>query len=188
MEAQPPPNNTGLEISGWNGYPIDFHSNVSYRCQRRMKFKDDLDLDNVQAQCLPENLWSMPEDWGQCVESMIYLVDNEFNNDDGYSLIAKQCPDPLSPPENGTVIVQHSGLQFGSVCPGRAGFQSLPMTGCESHNMQINYKSSALGATHSHNYEILVNADVQGILVALLVFTQPIIPSNLFFSGDVSIT
>ena len=71
LEAQLPPKETGLEILGWDGEVVDFNSKVTYKCQSGKKFTDDFDQASVQAECLPDNMWSLPADWGECVESKI---------------------------------------------------------------------------------------------------------------------
>ena len=186
LEAQPAPNDTGLVVSGWDGEVIDFNSHITYKCFRGMKFKDDFDQEMVQAVCLPENKWSFP-DWGQCIESKHLKVNvvHEFGHLE-FLFPAKYCSLPPSPPENGTVEIKHSGLKFGSVCPGANGAEDLPMTGCQEHGMKINFKSTLPQASKvQQSYEILVNNVESGTtFVFLLVFTQPVSPADLIIASS----
>jgi hypothetical protein len=67
-----PPNESSLETSRWDGSPINFYSNVTFVCQRKQKFYSDFSQQNVQAQCLPNNTWALPNSWGLCVESKLH--------------------------------------------------------------------------------------------------------------------
>ena len=68
LEPYPPPNGTGLIVSGWDGNLIEFEDKVIYICDRGRKFQDDFDQINVEATCKPEYTWDLPV-WGQCIES-----------------------------------------------------------------------------------------------------------------------
>ncbi len=44
--------------------------------------------------------------------------------------LATECPLPPAPPEDGgNVIVRHTGLFFGTICPGSQSYQPLPGSG-----------------------------------------------------------
>ena len=72
LEPYPPPNGTGLIVSGWDGNLIEFEDKVIYICDRGRKFQDDFDQINVEATCKPEYTWDLPV-WGQCIESNYQL-------------------------------------------------------------------------------------------------------------------
>ena len=62
------------------------------------------------------------------------------------------------------------------------------MTGCENHEMTIGHKKTDnVSSDWHHEYDILVNKDVDGALVLLAVFSQPITANQITFTGHVSI-
>ena len=67
---QPPHPDESLQlVPNWNGDFVEFHSGINYTCLRGQKFKVDFYLDKQNATCRPQNLWDVPDDWFQCVES-----------------------------------------------------------------------------------------------------------------------
>ena len=72
LEAYPPPTETGLVVSGWDGNIIEVDSKIDYKCFRGSKFTHDFSQEKVQSTCLPENLFELP-DWGQCIDSKFCL-------------------------------------------------------------------------------------------------------------------
>jgi hypothetical protein len=100
---------------------------------------------------------------------------------------AKYCPIPPDPPFEVKVTVTDSGLYFGAVCPGSDGFDSLPLIGCENHNIKIAFMiTSTLGCITTTKYKLIIDKDTGGSMIALLIFSNPINPSDIVFSGFVS--
>ncbi len=64
----------------WNGNPVEFNTNISYKCERGRKFNDDFDQTVVNATCLPENKWTKPLDgeWPKCNESKLSTLNRGF--------------------------------------------------------------------------------------------------------------
>ena len=53
----------------WDGGLVDFNTDIEYKCLRGQKFLRDFDLASQKSQCRPGNVWTLPAQWGQCVES-----------------------------------------------------------------------------------------------------------------------
>ena len=68
MQPPDPPTDMYLEPVDWDGHPIDFYSNITFKCKNGMKFAHDFDLESLQATCLPGNEWIAPV-WMKCVPS-----------------------------------------------------------------------------------------------------------------------
>lgn len=66
--APSPPEGTNVQHD-WNGDLIDFDAKINYTCKGGLKPNTSLNLDKIQAQCLPENGWDGPQEWISCVES-----------------------------------------------------------------------------------------------------------------------
>ncbi len=156
LQPYPAPNETRLEPSAWDGQLIGFEQKISYTCMRKMKFKDNFSQKDVKATCKPENTWDLPGDWGTC-------VDTRF------------CPTPPQPPEGGTVTVEHSGLRFGTICPGSNGFELLNLLGCSDHNVRVSYETDLLGEDKiKGTYSFMLDKGSGGALFLLLQFSQPL--------------
>lgn len=71
LEPDPPPNDTGLVVHGWDNNIIDIEDDIDYVCFRGSKFQHDFFNEKVSATCKTENIFELPESWGKCVESKI---------------------------------------------------------------------------------------------------------------------
>lgn len=104
-----------------------------------MKFTANLYQQKVQALCLPDNLWTLPDPWGTCVESEnLELIFVTFCCHWANILILKlanYCVLPPPPPDGGKIIIHNAGLYFGHVCP--TSFQALPGSGCSKNAIQV---------------------------------------------------
>ena len=69
----PPESPTGdMEPADWDGSPIEFDTNITYRCKRGMKVADDFEgiNDLPQATCREGNIWEFPASMPTCITSM----------------------------------------------------------------------------------------------------------------------
>ena len=69
--APPDVANGEMEPINWDGSPIKFDTNITYRCKRGMKFRDDFEGTEtmVQATCRDGNVWDLPTTIPFCVAS-----------------------------------------------------------------------------------------------------------------------
>ncbi len=69
--AAPEPDATSYLYADWDGNPVEFGTNISYKCEHGKKFDLDFDKPEEIATCLSGNDWKQPEkgQWPQCVES-----------------------------------------------------------------------------------------------------------------------
>ena len=69
MSCKAPPNKTDMGLMPvWDGEPIEFHTEVDYKCEDFGKFEKDFEAESINATCKPDNTWAEP-DWPQCLHS-----------------------------------------------------------------------------------------------------------------------
>eukprot|EP00095_Tigriopus_kingsejongensis_P012650 maker-scaffold1823_size43701-snap-gene-0.6 protein:Tk12650 transcript:maker-scaffold1823_size43701-snap-gene-0.6-mRNA-1 annotation:"hypothetical protein" len=86
--------------------------------------------------------------------------------------LAQHCPQPLDPPENGTIVVQSSGTYFGHLCRGHDfTWESVNHAGCQGLEIA---KKASVGqdqvATYMLRFYTLI--DPPQALLMLLQFSQ----------------
>ena len=99
-----------------------------------------------------------------------------------FHITARYCPYPPTRPEDVSVKILHSGLRFGTVCPGSDEFVPLPVTGCDGNAIRLGPVSRT---DSTSTYKWMLEKDQGGTLVILAVFTQPLNITNLEFSEPV---
>lgn len=68
LEPVVPPNETGLVVKEWDNQLIEINQEITYICDRKMKFSDSFEKADVRATCQDNNEFLTPE-WGLCVPS-----------------------------------------------------------------------------------------------------------------------
>ena len=106
-----------------------------------------------------------------------------------FVIAAKFCPLPPPMPEDDvTVVVKHSGLRYGTVCPGTNGYDPLPINGCEGNQIKLGPLVPKERTESSAKYDWMIDRDQGGTLVLLLVFTQPMDSSKISLPDDIIVT
>ena len=87
---------------------------------------------------------------------------------------------------NGSVTILHSGLKFGTVCPGTNTFDVLPVSGCSSNNIKLGPISrTESGDFIEVKYQWIIEQGEGGTLALLLMFTQAVNDTILKFPSNV---
>ena len=156
-----PVNVTHLEPI-WSGSLVNFNSQVTYKCLRGMKFKDNFTIDSQDATCRPNNTWTVPSKWNECVET-------------------KYCDIPLDRSDGGTVTILSDGYMYGHNCSTGGQYIELKGTGnCHTQSTvaEFNqYEHIDDGIHINSSYRILLyNGDIthNQAVVSFLTFSQPV--------------
>ena len=87
---------------------------------------------------------------------------------------------------NGSVTILHSGLKFGTLCPGTNTFDILPVSGCSSNNIKLGpISKTESGDFIEVKYQWIIEQGEGGTLVLLLMFTQAVNDTILKFPSNV---
>ena len=178
----------------WNGNLADFNTTLKYKCADGLKFADSLEQTFVEVTCLPGNNWTVPEDWGTCVESKEVLVKRQ-----GISTLflipAKYCPEPPGS-DDVTLDLLNSGTYYNNSFHTIKTPISLKVLGCDGlhfrvqrvkGNSKFSFETKAGTANHTEmDFVILIKEAHQVDIKAILLFSQPLASSSIKLSTDVS--
>ncbi len=182
LKPPTPPPGSGLEVLEWDGKPIEFFTNITFKCKHRRRFEDDFDRNYLNATCLPENQWNVSE-WHKCVKSKPFFVHLLFYNpSQNISVnVANFCP---ALPELNVERWNHSAkLQL----PGETLLKCLKKTRAPSCQRFFIEKTEHDETSQEHHFVFILKTQTEALrhFAVNISFSQDVDTTNIIVSTHI---